>query len=157
MMPLTPAKLSVLQKLAVRPLTVIDLPDVKQLRIVQQLVNEGYARDFAAQRGRRVEVRLRIWGITQAGRAILEQVAMVEASSRQPSLILEAKKPLPMKEPEKLEKKEEASHDGQLWFRNADGSMVPRHGRRVKLTAKMRQDAKHPSKPPEAASESTAK
>lgn len=54
--------------------------------MVQELVSAGYARDFADQRGRRVEVRLRIWGITSAGKAVLEQRDMVEAASRQPSL-----------------------------------------------------------------------
>src|SRR5215471_5966420 len=113
MMALTPIKMEILRKLAVRPQTAIDLVTPQNVKVVQQLVGEGYARDFAAHRGKRVQVRLRIWGITESGRAILEQVAMVEAASRQPSLTLVPKKPVEVKA-----KKKEEGYDGQLWYRN---------------------------------------
>jgi hypothetical protein len=93
-MALSPAKMELLQKLAGGPQTAIDLVTDQRIRMVQELVAAGYARDFADQRGRRVEVRLRIWGITGAGRAVLEQRDMVEAASRQPSLQFGLKKAL---------------------------------------------------------------
>lgn len=139
-MALTPIKMEILRKLAVRPQTAIDLVTPQNVKVVQQLVGEGYARDFAAHRGKRVQVRLRIWGITESGRAILEQVAMVEAASRQPSLTLVPKKPVEVK------KKEVEGYDGNLWYRNSDGSLVPRNGRREKFTTKMKQDAKQSKK-----------
>jgi len=39
---------------------------------VQRLVEMGLARDFSKFGGTSIKVRLRIWGITDAGRAVLE-------------------------------------------------------------------------------------
>jgi hypothetical protein len=41
----------------------------------------GYARDFADHAGHRIPIRLRIWGITDAGRAVLEQQALAVSSA----------------------------------------------------------------------------
>src|SRR5215469_5628026 len=113
--PITPDRIALLQQLSMKPLTCIDLKEDKKIRLVQRLTREGYARDFGDQKGRRVEVRLRIWGITSAGKAILEQMAMVEAIARQPALI-----PVPRKSPP-----DQPSFDGQKWFQSTDGSFVP--------------------------------
>jgi hypothetical protein len=92
---LTQPQLTILQQLAVRPLTVIDLKEDKNIAIIQKLVSAGYARDYGDQHGRRVQIRLRIWGITQQGRAVLEQQAMTELTrGRQPSLPMETRQPL---------------------------------------------------------------
>jgi hypothetical protein len=47
--------------------------DDDEIARVQRLVTMGLARDFSAFHGHRTPVRLRIWGITMAGRAVLEQ------------------------------------------------------------------------------------
>jgi len=66
-------------------LTFIDLykqDSDADLNTVQKLVGLGYARDYGAQKGRRTEVRLRIWGITDSGKAVLEQQTFAESSSK---------------------------------------------------------------------------
>jgi hypothetical protein len=123
---LTPDRIALLQQLAMRPLTVIDLKEDKQIRLVQRLAREGYAIDFGDQKGRRVEVRLRIWGITSAGKAILEQMAMVEAVARQPSLI-----PVAPKEPIKPISGSEGLWDGKKWFQGTDGTFTARKPRKL--------------------------
>jgi hypothetical protein len=94
MMALSPAKMDLLRKLALRHLTAIDLVSEARIRMVQDLVNAGYARDYADHKGHRIEVRLRIWGITAAGRAVLEQRDMVTTTTRQPALPIFQKTPL---------------------------------------------------------------
>lgn len=50
------------------------LMDDRDIRLVQKLTNRGLARDFSNIKGEgQIEVRLRIWGITDAGRAVLEE------------------------------------------------------------------------------------
>lgn len=98
-----------LRKLAFKPLSVIELaPEITSKRIeierapgvklVQRLTKLGYARDYGAQHSRRVPVRLRIWGITDAGRAVLEQQSLGESKDAggqsQLGLVLGPKPPL---------------------------------------------------------------
>src|SRR5215469_18438961 len=95
-MALSQAKIDLLQQLSNKPMTVIDLKTDQNIAAVQELVNTGYARDFSAHRGHRIPIRLRIWGITSAGKAVLEQQAMVDTTSgRQPALPFASKKLLP--------------------------------------------------------------
>lgn len=70
---MTKDRLLVLRLLSNRPQTVIDLVSEKNINTVLGLVKLGFARDFSDHKGHRVPVRLRIWGITEAGRAVLEQ------------------------------------------------------------------------------------
>jgi hypothetical protein len=92
---LSQAKMGLLKELSVKHLTIIDLKTEDRLRAVQDLVGIGYARDFAAHHGHRIPIRLRIWGITSSGRAVLEQLAMAELTKgRQPSLPFAQKKAL---------------------------------------------------------------
>ena len=101
---LTPHQLHMLRKLSTRMLTFIDLykkDNNSDLNAVQMLTTLGYARDYGAQKSRRVEVRLRIWGITDAGRALLESQNLGEASARgqaQLGLTLGPKKVVEQKE-----------------------------------------------------------
>ena len=125
-MMLTQSKLDLLQQLAVKPLTVIDLISPTNISATQDLVKLGYARDYGNQHGRRVPIRLRIWGITGSGRAVLEQQSMAELTKgRQPSLPMEAKKPL------EFPKRKEGFWDGSKWFQKLDGSLTPRTTRRI--------------------------
>lgn len=94
MMALSSAKMDMLRQLSQKFLTAIDLPTEGKIRMVQELVSAGYARDFSDHKGHRIEVRLRIWGITSAGRAVLEQRDMVTTATRQPALPLFSKAPL---------------------------------------------------------------
>ena len=68
-----------LQRIVQRPITCADMPTNKELHDVQDLTNLGYVRDYGQQHGRRIPVNLRIWGITPAGRAALEQQHIVES------------------------------------------------------------------------------
>lgn len=77
-MSLTSAQMDLLRKLSMRPLTVVDFK-VNELAMAQKLAKIGYARDFGDQKGRRVPVRLRIWGITDAGRAAIQSQNIAEA------------------------------------------------------------------------------
>ena len=82
-MSLKAEQIEMLKRLAERPLTVVDFKMHGELRMVQNLSDMGYVRDFAKQlnsqgRPHRVPVHLRIWGITDAGRAILEQKALAD-------------------------------------------------------------------------------
>src|SRR3974390_1069773 len=82
---LTMHQIAMLRKLSEKMLTMIDLykkDNNADLNTVQMLTSLGYARDYGAQKGRRTEIRLRIWGITDAGRAILEQQALVDGSTQ---------------------------------------------------------------------------
>lgn len=87
---MTKDRFAILRKLSLRPLTSIDLDTDRNLDIVQDLVRFGYARDYGNQHGRRVPIRLRIWGITSAGKAVLEQQALTE--NKGPQLSLSMKK-----------------------------------------------------------------
>jgi hypothetical protein len=92
---LSQAKMGLLKELSVRHMTIVDLKTEDRLRAVQDLVGIGYARDFAAHHGHRIPIRLRIWGITSAGKAVLEQMALAEMTrGRQPSLPFGQKKAL---------------------------------------------------------------
>lgn len=146
-MALTKEKMSLLQELANRHMTVIDLESEHRIRMVQDLVSMGYARDFADHHGHRVQVRLRIWGITSAGKAVLEQQAMAEMTKgRQPPLTLFAKEPLmtipkrnsskPSKEKKALtlddvDPPKEGQWDGRKWFQKTDGGFTNRTTRRA--------------------------
>lgn len=96
-MALSSVKMDMLKQLSQRHITIIDLGSEAKVRMIQELVHAGYARDFSDHKGHRIEVRLRIWGITAAGRAVLEQRDLVEATTRQPALPLLLKTPLAMR------------------------------------------------------------
>jgi len=158
-MALSQAKVDLLQKLLNKPLTVIDLETEQNIAAVQDLVNTGYARDFAAHHGHRIPVRLRIWGITSAGKAVLEQQAMAEMSrGRQPPLTLFAKEPLkvppkqalkkpnssptpsptlspnssPTPSPTQEEREDKPPKEvSAKWFDKGDGGLIPRETRRL--------------------------
>lgn len=98
-MALRQSDLEMLRRLAQRHLTAIDLVTDDKIKLVQKLVSGGYAIDFADMKGRRTPVRLRIWGISPAGKAILEQQALIDSikgRDKQMSLTL-VKKPLELK------------------------------------------------------------
>ena len=67
-----------LAKLAVRVQAAPELSE-EDIKRIQRLVTMGLARDFSAFHGTRTPVRLRIWGITSAGRAVLEQKSFTDA------------------------------------------------------------------------------
>jgi hypothetical protein len=90
---MTQDRIEMLKRLVQRPLTIINLPMQKDLKIVQELVRLGYARDYGNQWGRRVPVRLRIWGITDAGRAVLEQQSLAENKNDKQLAFTMLKKP----------------------------------------------------------------
>ena len=141
-MALSAEKMDMLKLLATKHLTYIDLQNDHNVRVVQELVGMGYARDFADHAGHRVQVRLRIWGITGAGKAVLEQQTMAEMTKgRQPSLTLFTKEPLnfpkkALKKPKeaegkKEEKEEKREWDGEKWFQKNDGGLIPRDPQRL--------------------------
>lgn len=74
---MTEERFAILKKLAQRTQTAIDLVDDRNIAVVQDLVKMGYARDYSDHAGHRIPVRLRIWGITSAGRAVIEQEEFV--------------------------------------------------------------------------------
>ena len=82
-----PRQMQVIRKLATGPQTTIDLTP-EEVKIVQDLVKRGVARDYSSFTGHRTEVRLRIWGLTSIGKAILEQQTLVDASVRRQQLTL---------------------------------------------------------------------
>jgi hypothetical protein len=94
---LTTDRIEMLKRLAQRALTNIDFKTVGDLKTVQGLVNLGYARDFGDQFGRRIPIRLRIWGITDSGRAVLEQQSLAENKKSQLSLAMLKKPSLTIK------------------------------------------------------------
>lgn len=96
---MTKPQLDLLKRLGSQCLTCIELaPEVTSkradlgkspgIRLVQTLTKLGYARDYGDQHGRRTEIRLRIWGITDAGKAVLQQQSLVENKNSQMSLTL---------------------------------------------------------------------
>lgn len=79
MQTLTPDRLKLLRKVRVRAVTAIDLGTDRNIAIVQDLVRMGYVRDYSNHHGHRIPIRLRIWGITDPGRAVLEQESMIRS------------------------------------------------------------------------------
>ena len=75
---ITNSDFSMLAKLAVRVQAAPELSE-EDIKRVQRLVTMGLARDFSAFHGTRTPVRLRIWGITSAGKAVLEQKSFTDA------------------------------------------------------------------------------
>lgn len=70
-----------LELLSKRPLAAPTMDDDLIVR-VQRLANGGLAHDFSHFYGQRLtQIRLRIWGISDRGRAILEQRALTETKS----------------------------------------------------------------------------
>ena len=51
---------------------------MQEIKVVKDLVAMGYAKDYSEFWGRRTPVRLRIWGITSGGKAVLEQEKLVK-------------------------------------------------------------------------------
>jgi len=72
---ITQLDMRMLAKLA-RGVMAAPVMDDDEIVRVQRLVTMNLARDFAAFHGTRTPVRLRIWGITDAGKAVLEQSRM---------------------------------------------------------------------------------
>ena len=103
------AQSEMLRFISYRPIGLSDLAegirprDVEsKINLVRALVSLGYVRDYGAQEGRRTPVHLRIWGITDKGRAVLEQQTLVESSltrggQSQFGLYLAPKQPLTVK------------------------------------------------------------
>lgn len=90
---MTPRQTDLLRKLATRSQTAIDLTDA-EIDTVLDLTKRGLVYDFSAFAGRRIPINLRIWGISQAGRAILEQQnigALTSINPRQLGLTLQPK------------------------------------------------------------------
>lgn len=79
MQTLTADRLKLLRKVRVRAVTAIDLGTDRNIAIVQDLVRMGYVRDYSNHHGHRIPIRLRIWGITDPGRAVLEQESMIRS------------------------------------------------------------------------------
>lgn len=79
---MTADRFEVLKILSKRPTTAIDLKTDRNVAIASALVKMGYARDFSAHAGHRIPIRLRIWGITEAGKAALEQQSFVNSSGQ---------------------------------------------------------------------------
>ena len=81
-MAMTADKWEMLRRIIQRSITHAEMKTNKELRDVQELTNLGYVRDYGQWHGKRIPVNLRIWGITPAGRAVLEQQALAEHSNR---------------------------------------------------------------------------
>ena len=79
MQTLTADRLKLLRKVRKRAVTAIDLGTDRNIAIVQDLVRMGYVRDYSNHHGHRIPIRLRIWGITDPGRAVLEQESMIRS------------------------------------------------------------------------------
>ena len=93
-------KWEMLQRVVQRPITCAEMPTNKELNDVQDLTKLGYIRDYGLWYGKRIPVNLRIWGITPAGRAALEQQALTEHTNRgqtQFSLTMAQSSSLPIK------------------------------------------------------------
>jgi len=78
---MTPSQTEVLRKLATRTISIVSLSDA-EVKIVLDLVKRGLARDYSDFKGRRIPVHLRLWGITPAGKAILEQQALTDSVTK---------------------------------------------------------------------------
>ena len=78
---ITSNDIKTLVKLAIR-IQAAPVMDTEDIVRCQRLVTMGLARDLSAFHGTRIPIRLRIWSITDAGRAVLEQKSFTD--SRQP-------------------------------------------------------------------------
>lgn len=77
-----------LELLSKRPLAAPTMDDDLIVR-VQRLANGGLAHDFSHFHGQRLtQIRLRIWGINDRGRAILEQKELTEMNGPRRQLTL---------------------------------------------------------------------
>lgn len=65
-----------------------------EIRITQRLVTQGLAKDYSEFHGHRQRIYLRIWGITTAGRAVLEQQALT-MNDKRTQLLLSMKPTVP--------------------------------------------------------------
>ena len=74
---ITKNDLKTLELLSKRVMTAPTMTD-DEIKKVQRLVDQGLARDFSYFHGHRMPVRLRIWGINDRGRAVLEQRTMMQ-------------------------------------------------------------------------------
>lgn len=113
------ARFDMLKFISQRPITRTDLARggiksseiERRLNVVRALVQLGYVRDYGDQHGRRIPVNLRIWGVTDAGRAVLEQQALTENKSAggqgQFGLLLAPKESLSIKSAKPLAKPKE--------------------------------------------------
>jgi hypothetical protein len=81
-----------LKLLAFKPLTAIDLETEHNINLVQALTKLGYVRDYGMQYGHRIPIRLRIWGLTDAGRAVLREAALAANSRGQFSFTIDGAK-----------------------------------------------------------------
>lgn len=111
----------------------VDLGKAPGVKLVQTLTKLGYARDYGSQWGRRVEIRLRIWGITDAGKAVLQQQSLAEnknesktGGQNQMALTL-MPKPVPSLAPR-------IGPTG-VWVKPVTTSQLAEFGRRRKATA----------------------
>ena len=77
---ITKADMQTLHKLSLRA-AAAPVMDDDEIRRTQRLVDMGLARDYSQFAGTRQRVRLRIWGITEQGKAVLEQKALAEMNS----------------------------------------------------------------------------
>lgn len=87
-MMLTKKDMTVLEKLMARPLDGPTATD-EDIRVVQRLCKSGLARDLSYFNGHRQRVYLRIWSITDAGKAAIAQKVLGTFKGGQPSLISE--------------------------------------------------------------------
>lgn len=85
---ITKGDMKVLEKLMARPLVGPTASD-EDIRIVQRLCRNGLARDLSQFNGHRQRVYLRIWSITDAGKAAIAQKVLGTFKGGQPSLISE--------------------------------------------------------------------
>jgi hypothetical protein len=86
-MALRAEQIEMLQRLAQKALTIVDFKKHGELKMVQGMVDLGYVKDFARMlnsqgRPHRIPIGLHIWGITNAGKAILEQKALAEEDKK---------------------------------------------------------------------------
>lgn len=80
-----PKQKAVLYKLSSHPLTTIDMTD-EEIRAIRQLLRKNLARDYADFYRRRTPTHLRIWGITSAGKAILNETSQSHTFTRRTQL-----------------------------------------------------------------------
>jgi hypothetical protein len=84
---ITAADMTMLQRLSEGPMAAPVMED-DEIKRVLRLVDMGLVRDYSAFAGHRMPVRLRIWGINDRGKAVVEQRALTEAK-RSPQLTLD--------------------------------------------------------------------
>lgn len=114
MQTLTSDRLKLLRKIRVRAVTAIDLGTDRNIAIVQDLVRMGYVRDYSNHHGHRIPIRLRIWGITDPGRAVLEQESMIRSRAigkRGQLSLISQERDAENNEPEQEEAADEATEE----------------------------------------------